>query len=135
MSINSKSLEQYLLKRYENDTRVKRCYDGVVVSDAVVQEILRFGYKTIRDIEKGFNNHMELMSYERDRTYVGILRDLMILENCERYFAKAYMGGWQITEFDTVEFWKENGAVDIEKYLRSYNISIGVEEVDEDEEI
>ena len=56
MSIDSKSVEQYMLKRFEGRSDIRACTDGTIVSEKVVEELIRFGYKTIQDIDNDLND-------------------------------------------------------------------------------
>lgn len=123
LSINSKSLEQYMLKRFEGATNIKPLANGVIISEEVVEEVIRFGYKIIQDIENDLREHENVFK-EQKVTYIGVLRDLMIIKDCDRYFKVAYNGNWQGTYKSSVSFWKKNGVKDIENYLADYGISI-----------
>lgn len=123
LSINSKSLEQYMLKRFEGATNIKPLTNGVIISEEVVEEVIRFGYKIIQDIENDLREHENVFK-EQKVTYIGVLRDLMIIKDCDRYFKVAYNGNWQGTYKSSVSFWKKNGVKDIENYLADYGISI-----------
>ena len=123
LSINSKSLEQYMLKRFEGATNIKPLRNGVIISEEVVEEVIRFGYKIIQDIENDLREHENVFK-EQKVTYIGVLRDLMIIKDCDRYFKVAYNGNWQGTYKSSVSFWKKNGVKDIENYLADYGISI-----------
>ena len=124
LNIDSKSLEQYMMKRYELFPYVRPCYDGVAIPDVIVQEVLLFGYKTIQEIEDDFIKYLKLDEGREESTYMGVLRDLMIIVNCDTYFSKAYNGVWQCTDRKTVDYWKKNGVKSIEKYLEDYKIEI-----------
>lgn len=111
LSINSKSLEQYLLKRFENVTNISSS-DGVIISEEIVKEVIRFGYRTIQNIEKDLKEYEDVFQ-DIEITYIGLLRSLMIIKDCEKYFNLAYSGGWWRTKRNRVEFWKKNGVNDI----------------------
>lgn len=123
LSINSKSLEQYLLKRFKNVTNIRPLSNGIMTSEKVVGEVIRFGYKTIRDIEDDLKEYESVFQTYKG-TYIGLLRDLMIIKDCEKYFTVAYNNNWQGTNRHSVDFWKKNGVKDIEKYLTDYEIRV-----------
>ncbi len=123
LSINSKSLEQYMLKRFEGTTNIRPSTDGVIISEEVVEEAIRFGYKIIQDIENDLREHENVFK-DMKITYIGLLRSLMIIKDCEKYFNSAYGGGWWRTKRSKIEFWKKNGANDIEKYLLDRKIKV-----------
>lgn len=122
LTIDSKSLEQYLLNKFEGENRIRPCPNGEIVSEVVIEELLRFGYKTIQDIDNDFNNMGDV--FLEDNTYIGVLRNLMIIADCDKYFQRAFDFGWLCTDLQTVEFWKEKGVLGVEDYLHKYNIEI-----------
>ena len=123
LDIDSKSLEQYMLKRFEGISNVRYSPKGDVVSEIVVQELLRFGYRKILDIEQDLKKcYNDVVNC--DTTYIGILRAVMITADCKKYFNVAYKGDWQHTSRERVELWKKNGAVNVEKYLKEKGIGV-----------
>ncbi|MBD5532770.1 MAG: hypothetical protein HDQ98_11350 [Lachnospiraceae bacterium] len=122
LGIDSKSVEQYMLKRFDSEQNLQSCDDGTIISEKVVEELVKFGYKTIQEIEDDLNSH-EIVS-ERKNTYIGLLRDLMIIKDCKKYFDVAYNGHWQGTSNSKVKFWKKNGAEDVERFLFDYGIMV-----------
>lgn len=115
LDIDSKSVEQYLLKKFENVDNIKPCSDGTIVTEGVVEELLRFGYKKIQEIEDDINCYMNV--YEENDTYIGLLRTLMMLKDCEKYFDQSYNRDWKGIERSCVKFLREHGVKEIQKYL------------------
>lgn len=124
LQIDSKSLEHYMLARFENLDNLYKTPNATQISEEVVEELLGFGYKTIKDIEDGIKKHVDIFEEKRKNTFIGMLRNVMILEDCNKYFTKAYKGDWQVMRKSSVEFYKENGINDIEEYLNQNEISI-----------
>lgn len=122
LGIDSKSVEQYMLKRFDREQNLRSCYDGTIISEKVIDELVKFGYKTIQEIEDDLNSH-EIVSRSKT-TYIGLLRDLMIIKDCKKYFEVAHNGHWQRTNNSKVKFWVENGAEDVERYLSDYGIIV-----------
>lgn len=122
LNIDSKSLEQYVLKKFEGEKGIKPCINGEIVSESVVEELLRFGYATIQDIENDLNEVGTVFC--EDDTYIGVLRNLMIIKNCDKYFKVAFNSHWLCTKMSDIEFWKEKGVSNIEEYLYKYNVKI-----------
>lgn len=117
LGIDSKPVEQYMLKRFDGKSNIHSCVDEIIIS-----ELLKFGYRTIQEIEDDFDRYG--FKDRRERTYIGLLRDLMIIKDCEKYFSVAYNNHWQGTNKSNVKFWKEKGAENIERYLDDYQIFI-----------
>lgn len=127
LGIDSKTLEQYVIKVFEKNENIVPCQNGMILSEDVVQELIRFGYKSIQDIENDIKKHEKLIHGVKERTYIGIFRDLMIIEDCDKYFNKAFKRAWQGTCTENVELWKRYGATDIDKYLKQWNILVSNE--------
>ncbi|MEE1257866.1 MAG: hypothetical protein UHN47_15355 [Lachnospiraceae bacterium] len=124
LSIDSKSLEQYGLKRFEGIIDIEPCSDGTIISEEVVQELINFGYDTIQSIENDVNKYIDILAKKTPTTLVGVCRDLMFLKDCNRYFSKAYKGQWQGTSVNHINFLKRNGVSDIDKYIKENKIYI-----------
>lgn len=115
LDIDSKSVEQYMLKKYEGVDNIRFPSGGIIVTEEVVEELVSFGYKKIQEIEDDINSYMNV--YKEDDTYIGLLRTLMMLKDCDKYFHVAYNGNWGCIEKSGVRFLKENGIENIEEYL------------------
>lgn len=100
---------------------VQPCSDGTIVSEEVVKELVEFGYKTIQEIEDDLNKYEVV---DQEDTYIGVLRNLMIIKDCEKYFEAVYAFSWGSTDKASVELWKKNGVKNIETYLQRYDISV-----------
>lgn len=122
LSIDSKSVKQYMLKRFGEPIHMGTGSGGTVAMEDLVEELIRFGYKTIQDVEDDLNGYGAVL--EGRKTYIGVLRDLMIMEDCGKYFSRVYSGNWQAVDEDSVRLWKENGAGDVERYLDDYEVCV-----------
>lgn len=124
MDIDSKSLEQYMLKKYAG----KLSFDnGIKITEDVANEIIAFGYKTIKEIDDDINKIDEWGIDGYNDTPIGVLRNVMIITDCNRYFTKSYNNSWQVTYKNSIDYWKSKGVGDIENYLEKNNIEIGDE--------
>lgn len=129
LDIDSKSVEQYLLKKFENVDNIKPCNGDIIVTEAVVEELIRFGYKKIQELDDDINHYLAV--YEEEDTYIGLLRTLMMLKDCRQYFKKAYNGNWQSIERSCVKFLKEHGVEEIQNYLYENRIKQEDEDLSE----
>lgn len=103
-------------------TNIEPLIDETVISEKVVEELIKFGYKTIQDVENDLNCYIDVF---REKVLIlGGLRDLVIIKDCEKYFRKVYSRDWWATDEDSVAFWKKKGADKIEEYLYNYKIAI-----------
>lgn len=131
LGIDSKSVEQYVLKKFDGIKNVRPCNDGIIVTDKVVEELVRFGYKTIQELDDDINSCKNICEYKD--TYIGLLRNLMMLKDCRKYFEKAFYGNWGSIDKTCVAFLRENGVEDIDNYLREYEIDTEDDEMDTEE--
>ncbi len=96
-----------------------------IAAPEVIDELYRFGYRTIGSLESAFRDRPIAFFVPYDTTnYAGILRNIMIINDCNAYFEKAYRGGWLQTTYERMKFWKEKGVTDIERYLEDNEIHI-----------
>lgn len=122
LDIDSKSVEQYLLKKFEGVNNIEPSSGGMMVTEGVIEELLKFGYKKIQEIEDDINTYINV--YEENSTYIGVLRKLMMLKDCGKYFEKAYNGDWQVMKRASLKSLKEHGVKDIQKYLHENQIEL-----------
>ena len=113
LGIDSKSVEQYVLRKF----------DGV-------EELVRFGYKTIQELDDDINSCENICEYKD--TYIGLLRNLMMIKDCRKYFEEAFYGNWGSIDRTCLTFLRENGAEDIDKYIGKYRIDIEDDEIEEE---
>lgn len=119
LGIDSQSVEQYLLKKFAGVDNIQPLNDKIIVTEEVVEELVRFGYRKIEEIDDDIND-----DYRGEDTYIGVLRRMMMMKDCEKYFRVAYKGSWKAIKKSRVEFMKENGAENIEECLYSYGIDV-----------
>ena len=122
--IDSKSLEQYVLKKFEQFENIEPCWDDTIISEEVVKELLKFGYKYIYEIDNDFNKCDETYFIDETDTYLGVLRNLMIIIDCEKYFNTAYSNDWGFTTKESIEFFKSRGVDNIEEYFVMNGIEV-----------
>lgn len=130
LGIDSKSVEQYVLRKFDGVENVRPCYDKTIVTDKVVEELVRFGYKTIQELDDDINSCENICEYKD--TYIGLLRNLMMIKDCRKYFEEAFYGNWGSIDRSCLIFLRENGAEDIDKYIGKYRIDIEDDEIEEE---
>lgn len=120
IEINSMSLEQYLIKKFGEDTFI----NNLVLKDEMVGELKRFGFEKINDIENAMTDKMvDLLNYN-GRTAVGILRDLMIYTDVNKYFNCVFQGEWGSASKKQIQKWENDGVRGIREYLEENDIMI-----------
>ena len=119
--LNIENLRIYLDARLGK----KKGIEQRVAAPEVINELWRFGYRTIGDIDAALTETSPEYYIPYDTTnYAGILRNLMIIQDCHKYFAEAYRGGWIQTTYERVKFWKDKGIGVIETYLLENGIEV-----------
>jgi putative GTP pyrophosphokinase len=95
ISINSTSLQQYLklkLSKFKNIV----INPAIFIDQKIVDEVKKYGISTLAEFEdiipkKLFNfynkNHYKV-------TFVGIVRDILIINDYQKYFSESYDGEW-----------------------------------------
>ncbi len=129
IEIDSNSLEQYLLTKYKKYSNKIVKVKGEFLCKEVVEEVLRFGYRNIQEIDNDLDgkvkdNIEEYLSSKPKSTYIGLLRNLMIIKDANKYFDIAYNGDWKKTSEDTLAFWETCGIENIKMLLEKNNISL-----------
>jgi len=124
IGITSNSLEQYLIKRCENYKQIEALSDGKIVNNEIIEELTRFGFNTIKDIDDAIKEEY----LENANTYIGILRTSMVCNDAQKYFEKAYNYAWKGLLKQTRQFWEKQGVKDLEKYMKKYGIFMCTEE-------
>lgn len=133
IDIDTESLSQYLLYRFKEYKHIETVQDGVIVNKSVIKELLRFGYTKICDIDQALTEELLTKILKKGEvTYIGILRDLMILLDAKKYFEDAYNKGWTGTYRKEVTRWEELGIKNIENYLIDAGITIYPDEKEGD---
>lgn len=126
IDIDTESLSQYLLMKFKDNTHLEQASPEVIVDKPVIEELVRFGFVKIKDIDHKLTDEMleKILPKKGTTTYIGLLRDLMILSDVKKYFEVAYDGDWAVTYNWRVTRWEEKGVKDIRKYIKDAGIII-----------
>lgn len=120
IEINSMSLEQYLNKKFGENSFV----NNLATVNEVVGELKRFGFEKISDIENAMTDKMVDLLHNHNNTTVGMLRDLMIYTDVNKYFNCVFQREWEWTDEEDVQIMEKNGLKEIRRYLSENNIEI-----------
>ena len=114
IAIDSTSLFEYMKNKYgENDNIIE-----TIIDNKIIEELRNFDCNTLKDIEDITQSDFEILE---PNTYTGILRYIMIMNNPNKYFTKAYKK-WAIDK-ESINYFNAKG-IDINKYIQEYNIEI-----------
>ncbi|MCT4632468.1 MAG: hypothetical protein N4A76_06995 [Firmicutes bacterium] len=102
-------------------------FDGILIEmnidDEIMNELKAFGVFTLNDLKKiiidiGGEMVTKIINNNDSVTSIGLLRDLMITSNLEKYFS-IWNNSWGI-ENEDVKYYKELG-IDISDYMHEYD--------------
>ncbi|WP_051623594.1 GTP pyrophosphokinase [Clostridium hydrogeniformans] len=123
--IDSTSLNQYLLNRFDNEIKEKRIEPSFgkisTVEEAIINELRDFGIKTLDQLDSMLEKYT-LNEIEHEN-YSGLLRDHMIVNDIEKYFSKCWnrhWGGFNSRDIPIMEKYNP----DISDYLYKYDVGI-----------
>jgi ppGpp synthetase/RelA/SpoT-type nucleotidyltranferase len=124
IELNSTSLRSYLERLLGE--RNRRVRFGRVDED-VVGELHAMGLQTLEDVDAlmtdQFFNVMEEMGMFQSTTDAGILRDLLIYTDLDRYFREAWNGNWTVVERDTRRFLEKiAGPSKVDDLIKQYDL-------------
>lgn len=115
------SLRAYMTMRFGKNSKVLK----EKLAAEVLFELKRFGYATIQELDADFSARpADYYVDENGSNYMDILRSLMIVRDCDRYFHVAFQKGFHREPKTRVDFWKRKGAKDVEVCLLEKNIEI-----------
>lgn len=120
MPLDSKTLEQYMIRKYSSSNSTNSIINNISGHEEVVNELLKFGFTTIQEIEDILTDDMIGLS----TTYIGVLRNMMIIKDARKYFEEAFDGDWTGTDKKTVDYWNEKTNTNIGKYLKERSMII-----------
>lgn len=123
IEIDSESLSQYMISKFKDNKNIVPSNE-VVIGKSVTEELIRFGFTKIEDIDQKLTENMveQMLSLWEIISYTGILRNLMILLDVKKYFEAAYNQTWALARKIDIENWEKMGLKDIRKYLQNANI-------------
>lgn len=113
LPIDSTSLVKYL-DQYFKEYDIKMLSSNYARgSDMIIQELQDYGIETLQQL----NNLLQCKSVSEwvkqrgngFRTYIGIIRDAMIINNPKLYFSASWKERWGGVKPDSFAYWKENG--------------------------
>ena len=119
IEIDTESLSQYMSSKFKNDNRIRN-----IVDKSIIEELNAFGFKTIQDIDQKLTEEVlkNLLHEVDEDTYIGLLRDLMILLDVDKYFKTSYQYDWTGMERENVLRLEKLGVKNIREYLNKFNI-------------
>lgn len=120
--IDSTSLTEYMQVKFPDldpgvwDARTEKL---------AISELNCMGITTLAQLDALLSPRMDVIVQARDssRTYIGILRDIMILQDADKYFKEAHNDHWSAVSTAQIAFWTKNG-VNIDPYRNRFKLII-----------
>lgn len=123
ITINTPSLYEYMHKllkdQIENNT-IKPSFNGEEA--IIIGELNSFGIDTLEDLKEIIGDDINKFIYDFT-TFLGLLRDIMIIHDADKYFTDCWNNNWDGISTDDYTFYADNG-VAIDKIIDEYDLSI-----------
>jgi len=135
IEVNTTSLRNYLnmkFKLYIDSGAIGTTFNKG--SKRIVRELKAFGVKDLNDLDRIIKEDVDKYIYE-ETNFLGLLRDIMMINNIELYFEEVWERDWTGMDKDQVEYYRELG-IDIDSIIDEYNLNVddGSSEKKEDED-
>ncbi|EJL28212.1 GTP pyrophosphokinase family protein [Brevibacillus sp. BC25] len=131
IDINSTSLEEYLkikFAKFIEDTSIEASFKGG--EKDIIKELNLYGLKSLSDIDEIIGSDLVKFTV-CSATFLGLLRDAMVLHDANKYFSNAWITKWVLDD-QTYNFYKNN-RVNIDEMIEKYNIKFEEDDLDEDD--
>lgn len=125
LPVDSTTIAQFILKKFPQ----VKCKKDVVPSECV-QELTDMGINTLDELNKIlsksiYNALVEKYSQDAQTTILGVIRDIMILHDSEKYFSTAWKNNWTVLGKKDFDFLMKFGInTSKEKIFNEYGIKI-----------
>ena len=126
IEITTASLTEYLSNKFSRlakDVPEKGRYGaGNVLAKTIVEELKLFGISTVAQLDKIIPKDLEdfYLDNMSEGTFAGIVRDILMISDIEKYFKVSWRKSWTLTDERTVELLAKYG-VD-HSYLEKHDI-------------
>ena len=129
IEVTTASLTEYLSNKFSRLAKdiPKEGRFGVdeTLAKTIVEELALFGISTLDQLDKIIPKDFEdyYLDFISEPTFAGIVRDILMINDIEKYFKMSWRKSWALIEESTVELLAEYG-VD-RRYLKKHKIIIG----------
>lgn len=125
--INSTTLKQFLTNKFAELVKqgtLNPDFNGL--DSTIIEELDLFGVKNLEELNKiipknYISAHQKHMSHSTPDNFISLLRNIMIINNAEKYFEKSWKNSWGAMHSDKQELCKFY-KVDIETLFKKYNL-------------
>jgi ppGpp synthetase/RelA/SpoT-type nucleotidyltranferase len=122
--ITSASLKVYLGKKFEGLVD-KGLFPDLVDDARIIGELSTVGIVTLEQLDKAIPGDFVEVSVEQNciETYLGTLRDVMVIFDADTYFEQAWQKSWNVLSPESVNLLKHYG-IEIDNYIKKYDLEI-----------
>ncbi|GMK46894.1 hypothetical protein PghCCS26_40230 [Paenibacillus glycanilyticus] len=124
IDINSTSLMNYLSLKFRDFIEDYQLSADFNQGDAlIIEELKDYGITRLSELNGIISR--DLGTYvEYSNNYLGLLRQIMVINDAEKYFKDAWNRHWDGVEEDYLDYLKSIGINNIEDILRKYGIKV-----------
>lgn len=123
IEINTATLKEFMNKEFRIYSNKN---DNTINDNEIITVIRNFGIKNIYDLSKIIpNDFKESIDkyYNGNNTYYGIITDLLIITDCDKYFEKSWDNNWSLLETESIDFFKHYD-IPIDNLMKKYDLGI-----------
>ncbi len=126
IEINTTTLEEFLFSKFSD---VLDTTDKTLKNYNIIDEVKRFGIKSISELSNTVPKNLlkNMIKIQHKTTLLGMIRDILIINDYNKYFENAWENAWGGTDSESLKLWGEYN-LPIKKILNDYNIAIEQED-------
>lgn len=124
IELNSTTLKQFLTNRFKILIDEDLLTPSLYKDDVILKELDDFGIKNLKDLNDIIpadidDSYRQLPNANENNSFLGLLRDLMILKDAEQYFNKAWNENWSVLDFSAATLYKSHN-IDVDDISNRY---------------
>ncbi|WP_433946979.1 hypothetical protein [Paenibacillus sp. SN-8-1] len=124
IDINTTSLNNFLSHVFKDYIESNQLEPDFKKSDKkIIGELNSFGLKTLSDLNNLITKHELGLYVEQSQNFIGLLRNIMLIIDSEKYFKRAWKKNWNWMETSYVKFLKTK-IPNIEQILEKYKVDL-----------
>jgi len=103
--------------------KISRTFNNADVK--IIEELSSYGIKTIAELDNVIPKDYEsnVIKYDEDTNYIGMLRDIMIINDTKRYFEEVWDKSWSGIDIGTINLYKVYG-IDANELFDKYGVTL-----------
>lgn len=105
--IDSTSLTEYMQVKFPT---IKPGVWDAEAEKTIISELTDMDITTLSQLDSILSPQVTVAITKQNHSYLGTLRDIMILHDADAYFQKAHKNHWSAISKSAIAFWTEHGA-------------------------